>query len=195
MQEIWGPIQRSERTVRRIPKPKDVNKCKFHSNEIPASFVTDFIPRNSFICQRGKERQNAFIVCLSQSSIFWLDYKWTMNRDLNYECHVPYEFESEKKVLVIQQCLTLCDPMQPHQAPLSLESSRQEYWSGLPFPSPGDFPNLGVEPGLPHCRQTLYRLSHQGRPMSTYYAKQYNLTLCRMKNKVRSFLNQLGKND
>ena len=45
-------------------------------------------------------------------------------------------------------------------APLSMGFSRQEYWSGLPFPSPGDLPN----PGLPHCRQTLYRLSHQGSP-------------------------------
>ena len=33
-----------------------------------------------------------------------------------------------------------------HQAPLSMGFSRQEYWSGLPFPSPGDLPNLGREP-------------------------------------------------
>ena len=32
------------------------------------------------------------------------------------------------------------------QAPLSMEFSRQEYWSELPFPSPGDFPNPGIEP-------------------------------------------------
>ena len=32
------------------------------------------------------------------------------------------------------------------QAPLSMEFSRQEYWSGLPFPSPGDLPSLGIEP-------------------------------------------------
>ena len=36
-----------------------------------------------------------------------------------------------------------------HQAPLSIEFSRQEYWSGLPFSSPGDFPNPGIEPGSP----------------------------------------------
>ena len=34
-----------------------------------------------------------------------------------------------------------------HQAPLSMEFSRQEYWSGLPFPSLGDLPNSGIEPG------------------------------------------------
>ena len=36
-----------------------------------------------------------------------------------------------------------------HQAPLSMEFSRQVYWIGLPFPSPGDCPNPGIEPGSP----------------------------------------------
>ena len=36
-----------------------------------------------------------------------------------------------------------------HQAPLSLEFPRQEYWSGLPFPSPGGLPNTGIKPGSP----------------------------------------------
>ena len=43
--------------------------------------------------------------------------------------------------------------LQPHgllvQAPLSMGFSRQEYWSGLPFPSPGDLPNLGIKPRSP----------------------------------------------
>ena len=34
-----------------------------------------------------------------------------------------------------------------HQAPLSMGFPRQEYWSGLPFPSPGDLPDQGIEPG------------------------------------------------
>ena len=34
-----------------------------------------------------------------------------------------------------------------HQAPQSMEFSRKEYWSGLPFPSPGDLPDQGIEPG------------------------------------------------
>ena len=36
-----------------------------------------------------------------------------------------------------------------HQAPPFMEFSRQEYWSGLPFPSPGDLPDPGNEPGSP----------------------------------------------
>ena len=43
---------------------------------------------------------------------------------------------------LLQFCPTLCDPM----APLSMEFSRQKYWIGLPFPSPGDLPYPGVIP-------------------------------------------------
>ena len=44
-------------------------------------------------------------------------------------------------------CLTLCDPMDclAHQAPLSMGFSGQEYWSGLPFPSPGDLLHPGIK--------------------------------------------------
>ena len=46
-----------------------------------------------------------------------------------------------------QLCLTLCNPMDCSLwAPLSMEFSRQEYWSGLTFPPPGDCPHPGIEP-------------------------------------------------
>ena len=45
---------------------------------------------------------------------------------------------------VAQSCPTLCD-----QVPPSMGFSRQEYWSGLPFPSPGDLPDPGIEPRSP----------------------------------------------
>ena len=48
-----------------------------------------------------------------------------------------------------------------HQAPPSTGFSRQEYRSGLPFPSPEDLPDRGVEPRSPTLQQTLYCLSHQ----------------------------------
>ena len=51
-----------------------------------------------------------------------------------------------------------------HQVPLSMGFSRQECWSGLPFPSPGDLPDPRMEPGLLHYRQILYHLSHQRSP-------------------------------
>ena len=43
-----------------------------------------------------------------------------------------------------------------HQAPLSMEFPRQEYWSDLPFPSPGIVPTQGLNSGLLLCRQILY---------------------------------------
>ena len=52
--------------------------------------------------------------------------------------------------LVTKSCLTLAIPWTiACQAPLSVGFSRQEYWSGLPFPSPGDLPDPGFEPGSP----------------------------------------------
>ena len=48
-----------------------------------------------------------------------------------------------------------------HQAPLSMGFSRREYWSGLPFPSPGDLPNPEIEPGSPALQVILYHLSHE----------------------------------
>ena len=52
--------------------------------------------------------------------------------------------------LVIKSCLTLGTPWTvARQAPLSMRFSRQEYWSGVPFPSPGDLPNPGNEPRSP----------------------------------------------
>ena len=56
-----------------------------------------------------------------------------------------------EEVLVAQSCLALRNPMNcvAHQTPLSMGLSRQEYWSGLPFPSPGDLPDSGIEPSYP----------------------------------------------
>ena len=81
---------------------------------------------------------------------------------------------------VAQSCLTLCDSMDSslHQAPPSMGFSRQEYWSGLPFPSPGNLPTQGSNPGLPHCRQTLYRLSHQGTSKTIYIYELNQVKTC-----------------
>ena len=49
--------------------------------------------------------------------------------------------------LVAQSCPTLATPLTvAHQAPLFMGFSRQEYWSELPFPSPGDLSNPGIKP-------------------------------------------------
>ena len=50
------------------------------------------------------------------------------------------------------------------QAPLSMELSRQEYWSGLPFPSPGDLPDPGIEPGSPALQADSLLSEPPGKP-------------------------------
>ena len=58
---------------------------------------------------------------------------------------LPTLLEGEGEVA--QSCPTLCDLWTvAHQAPLFMGFSRQEYWSGLPFPSPGDLPDQGIKP-------------------------------------------------
>ena len=51
-----------------------------------------------------------------------------------------------------------------HQAPLSMEFPRQEYWSGLPFPSPGDLPNPRVEPSSPALADGFFTTAPPGKP-------------------------------
>ena len=52
--------------------------------------------------------------------------------------------------VVAKSCLSLATPWTvARQAPLSMGFSRQEYWSGLPLPSPGDLPDPGIEPVSP----------------------------------------------
>ena len=70
------------------------------------------------------------------------------------------------KVLVTQSCPTLYDPKGYNSppAPLSMEFSRQEYWSGLPFPSPGDLPNSGIEPRSPALQADSLPSESPGKP-------------------------------
>ena len=55
--------------------------------------------------------------------------------------------------LVAKLCPTLATPRAvAHQAPLFMEFSRQDYWSGFPCPPPGDLLDPGIDPHLLHCR-------------------------------------------
>ena len=75
-------------------------------------------------------------------------------------------------VLVTQLCLILCDPLRTiaHQAPLSMELSRQEYWSGLPFPPPRDLPDPEIEPGSPALQVVSLQVEPPGKmPISIIF--------------------------
>ena len=82
------------------------------------------------------------------------------------------------KILVAQLCLTLCDPMDPPG--FSTKGfSRQEYWSGLPCPSPGDLPSLGTECGSPTLQADSLPSEPPGKPNVKLYKPllKNNLTL------------------
>ena len=83
-------------------------------------------------------------------------FRQVTKTNITFSCfRLPFLFnsESEKKESeseIAQSCPTLCHPVDcSPPAPLSMGFFRQEYWSGLPFPSPGDLPNPGIEPRSP----------------------------------------------
>ena len=63
-----------------------------------------------------------------------------------------------------------------HQAPLPMELTRQEYWSGLPFPSPGDLPDPRIEAGSPALQADSLSSEPQGKPLSVILG--YNFLFC-----------------
>ena len=74
-----------------------------------------------------------------------------------------------------------------HQAPLSMEFSRQEYWSGWPFPPPGDLPDSGVEPGSLAMQADSLPSESPGKPKRGMGADQRRLVV------QRAWTNKLGE--
>ena len=100
------------------------------------SFISSFliwIPFISFSC----------LITLTRTSSTVLK----RSGETEHHCSVP---DPSGGGLVTKSCLTLAAPWTVAcQALLPVGFSRQEYWSGLPFPSPGNLPNPGTEPGSP----------------------------------------------
>ena len=84
------------------------------------------------------------------------------------------------KVLVTQSCPALCNTMAySHQAPLSMEFFRQEYWTGSPFPSPGDLTNTGIEPRCPALQADSLLSEPLGKPLASFSSVQFSsVQLC-----------------
>ena len=59
-----------------------------------------------------------------------------------------------------------------HQAPLSVGFPRQEDWSGLPFPFPGDLPDPGIELMSLALTSGFFNIQLQGKPLNKYYERQ-----------------------
>ena len=90
--------------------------------------------------------------------------------------------------LVTKSCLTLATPYTiACQAPLSMRFSRQEYWSGLSFPSPGDLPDPGIEPRSPALQANSFLIELWGKPYTLKLKITYTTTI-RQDIKVILFL-------
>ena len=68
--------------------------------------------------------------------------------------------------------------LQPHQAPLSLGFSRQEYWSGLPCPPPEDLPKPGTEPRSPALQEDTLLPEPLGKPVYIHMVVSIYTDLC-----------------
>ena len=87
----------------------------------------------------------------------------TKMRTLFYMTH-----KKEKEVKPLRPVPLFATPWTAaRQAPLSVGFSRQEDWSGLPFPSPGDLPNPGIELGSPTLQADALPSEPQGKPYNT----------------------------
>ena len=85
-------------------------------------------------------------------------------------CKWELSFKSLSHVWLFATPLTVA-----HQSPLSMGFSRQEDWSGLPFPSPEDLPNPGIEPGSPALQANSLPTELQGKPQSKALEKEQNV--------------------
>ena len=76
-----------------------------------------------------------------------------------------YNGEKQVKVKSLSRVQLFATPWTvTYQAPLSIGFSRQEYWSGLPFPSPRDLPDPGIEPGSPALQADALTSELPGKP-------------------------------
>ena len=75
-----------------------------------------------------------------------------------------------------------------HQAPLSMGFSGQEYWSGLPFPPPGDPPDPGIEPGSPALQADSLSSEPPGKPYLKFKFKNSNLQYTDLNQQSNSLL-------
>ena len=81
---------------------------------------------------------------------------------LSYQGSHSVQFSSVQSLSRVRLCATPWTVA--HQVPLSMGFSRQEYWSGVPFPFPGDLPDPGIEPGSPPLQADSLPSEPLGKP-------------------------------
>ena len=87
--------------------------------------------------------------------------------------------------LLSRVCLFVTSWAAVHQAPLCMGFSRQEYWSGLPCPPPGDLPDSGIEPAPPALQVDSFTTEPSGEPFIGIVLSKRNWTQKRMNEKKK----------
>ena len=115
----------------------------------------------------------------------------TSTRDGYCECYTELEWKS--KVKSLSHVWLFATPRTVgHQAPQCMQFSRQEYWSGLPFPSPGDLPNSGIKPGSPALQADAFcLLNHQWRSWNGHVSFWDFVPLFSGRSKGASFVQRI----
>ena len=99
----------------------------------------------------GYKTRLTYICCLQHTDHRPMDIYRLKVRGPEHVLHTNVSHEKDGMKVKVESCSTLCDPMDLslHQVSPSMGFSRQEGWSGWPFPSPRDLPNPGMEPASP----------------------------------------------
>ena len=133
-------------------------------------------------------------VAFSLFFFHWTDSHniYTYNTKKTPHIHYNYKLKSEKVKLFSRVWLFVIPWTIAYQAPLSMEFSRQECWSGLPFPSPGDLPDLGIKYRSPTLQADILPSEPPGKPVNSkqqWIMEPINRMLCiRMQNEWTCFV-------
>ena len=98
-----------------------------------------------------------FIIYISTRAVWGFSFSILSHKFTN-------KLYSLKITFITQSCLFATPWTGACRAPLSMEFSRQEYWSGLPFPSPGDLPDPGIKPRFPTLQADSLPFESPGSP-------------------------------
>ena len=109
-----------------------------------------------------KSEFRIMVFWLNHFSLSLLDFPFSVPKS-PFSCTFPLLCLHAQSLCRVQLFATLWTVA--HQAPLSMEFSSQEYWSGLPFPSPEDLPNLGIKPWSPALQANCLLYEPQGKPL------------------------------
>ena len=125
-------------------------------------FKNEFIHHWSKLLKKGETKRTELSRGMGASySMFKLLIERIFPAWMEHEM-VKVKVKSLSRVLLFATPWTVA-----YEAPWSVEFSRQEYWSGLPFPSPGDLSNPGIKPGSPALQADIYRLSQSNQAPKT----------------------------